>query len=269
MADDEELEGTEEAHSVTPQVPKAPLTGWQRLAQTFVNPPGPRSQPVVEDLSHLSDAERRRRINQIDSTERKVGLAAGALAGVFALVYTIPYMVGKISVATTTKPVHKACAHHYKYTLNPGAAATCNTVYPPSHYVFPLVIWLVFAAAILITVRVGRRALLAFTIVITGLAFGTFILLLPFLVAGGWLLLRAWRTQRYGAPTARAPVEGYVRPTAGATRRPSPTAGGGRNVTRRRRGDQAEREPPVRPPPAASKRYTPKTPQKKRPPPAD
>ncbi len=271
MADDEEPGSPEEAPADVPADTGAPLTGWQRLSQTFLHPPGPKSArpaaaPPPEDLSHLSDDERRRRINQIDATERKVGLGAGALAVVFSLVYTLPYMVSKISVATTTKPVHKACAHHYKYTVNAGAAATCNTVYSPSHYAFQLVVWLIFSAAIFVTVMVGRRALMAFAIVITGLAFGTFILLLPFVAAGGWLLLRAWRVQRYGSPTARAPVEGYVPPPPRGARRP-PGAEGNRNATRRRRADQGESIADVRKPPSASKRYTPKTPQKKKPPP--
>jgi hypothetical protein len=269
MADDDELEGTEPEDEGTPEPSGRPVTGWQRLTETFLRPPGPktvRPQPAPQDLSHLTDAERRRRINQIDPTERKVGLAAGVLALVFSVVYTVPDMVSKVSVATTVKPVHKVCADHYKYTVNAGAAATCNTVYSTSHYVFELVFLLVFSAALLVTVRIGRRALMAFAIVICGLAFGTFLLLLPFLVAGGWLLLRAWRTQRYGSPTARAPVEGYVPPVRGAPRAPAGPRQP-RNATRR--GRAAPAAPEGKKPPAPSKRYTPKTQKKRRPPPAE
>jgi hypothetical protein len=261
-----------------------PMSGWQRLSQTFLRPAVPRttrSSPDPVDLSTLSDAERRARINQIDPTERKIGLAAAILAAIFALVYTIPYMVSKIAVATTVKPVHKACADHLTYTLNAGKAATCNGVYPPSHYAFPLVIWLVFAAAILITVRIGRRAPLAFATVLTGLAFGTLILILPFLVAGGWLLLRAWRTQKFGSPTAKAPVEGYVRPPPGSRRRSggstaastAATTGNStgtartRNSTRRQRRKQPDETPGARQPPSQNKRYTPKAPPRRKVPP--
>ncbi len=262
------------------------VSGWQRLSQTFLRPPGPsgpsaaraNARPAAEqpDFTTMTDAEVRDRISRIDPTERKVGLAASALAAVFALVYTVPYMVSKIKVATTVKPSHKTCPAHLTYTAHAGAAATCNGVYAPSHYVLPLVVWLVFAAAILVTVRIGRRAPLAFAVVLTGLAFGTIILFIPFVVAGGWLLLRAWRTQRYGSPTAKAPLEGYVRPAPGSRRSPlsgrsaaaakGAPSGGARNTTRRRRRDEPEAASP-RSAPTASKRYTPKAAPKRKVPP--
>ncbi len=273
--------GAEEGPGGAPVGNGAPMTGWQRLSQSFLRPPNPQSRrkPDPVDMSGLSDAERRKRINQIDSTERKIGLAAGILAAIFALVYTIPYMVSRISVPwTTVKPVDKICPSGLAYTLEAGKAATCNGVYPPSHYVFSLVLWLVFAAAILVTVRIGRRSPLAFAMVLTGLAFGTLILILPFLLAGGWLLLRAWRTQKYGAPTATSPVEGYVRLPPGAGRRRAATAdtsagagasgGAGRNTTRRTRRNHSEQSPDVRNVPTQNKRYTPKAPARKKIPPS-
>ena len=277
---DEATGDVEETGTSLPEVsdpPGPPLTGWQRLSQTFLHPPGPRTaQPKqhATDLSELTDDERRARINRIDPTERKVGIAAGVLAAVFALVYTIPHMVSKISVATTVPParsplaprswlpVHASCPK-YHYTVGSTGKATCNGVLPASHYIYQLIFLLVFAVAILVTVRIGRRAPLAFAIVLTGLAFGVFFLLLPFLVAGGWLLLRAWRTQRYGSPTAREPVEGYVRPPPGASRRTvRPDAGAKKG---RKASDAA---PPERKPPVQSKRYTPKSPPRRRPPPS-
>ncbi len=244
--------------------PRRPRTGWERLSDTFLRPASPqrpRPAPVKIDYASMTDDEKRARITQIDPVERKVGLAAAALAAVFALVYTIPYMVSKISVATTVKPVHDTCIDKYHYVASTN---TCNTVYPASHYTFPLVLWLVFAIAIYVTVRIGRRAPMAFAIVLTGLAFGTVIIMLPFVVGGGWLLLRAYRTQKYGAPTAKAPVEGYVRPPPrsgrGSTRGTGTAGGGGgtRDTSRRTRGSEPEPEQAVRRPPTASKRYTPK-----------
>lgn len=269
--DGDDITAAEEAGSGADDVPPRtrPRTGWERLSETFLrpaSPPGPRPAPVTIDYAAMSDDEKRARITQIDPMERKVGLGAAALAAVFALVYTIPYMVGKISVATTVKPVHKTCTHGYHFVASTN---TCNTVYPASHYTFPLILWLVFAAAIYVTVRIGRRAPMAFAIVLTGLAFGTVIILLPYVVCGAWLLLRAYRTQKYGAPTAKAPVEGYVRPPPRSGRgagRPSPTSGT-RNTTRRTRAGEPEQAD--RPPPSASKRYTPKSaPKRKVPPPS-
>ncbi|MDA8359430.1 MAG: hypothetical protein M0Z95_24710 [Actinomycetota bacterium] len=267
-------------------------TGWQRLQESFFKPPPPRSPktpPTPADFSKMTGAEIRARINQIDDTERKIGLAGAILAAIFALIFTVPYMVSKIAVATTVKPLHKTCADHLTYEANGKGPATCNGIYPPSHYVFPLVVWLVFALAIFVTVRIGRRAPVAFALVLTGLAFGTFIVIVPFLGAGGWLLLRAWRTQRYGSPTARAPVEGYVRP---GPREPRGTrAGPGRNGRAgvgstgllsgseatgssgrgflRRRPAEIPQQARSRPTPTANKRYTPKAPPKKKIPKAD
>lgn len=248
-----------------------PRTGWERLSETFLRPAQPpvrRAEPQKIDYASMTDEEKRARITQIDPVERKVGLVAAALAAVFALVYTVPYMVSRISVATTVKPVHKTCTHGYTYVASTN---TCNTVYPASHYTFPLVLWLLFAVAIYVTVRIGRRAPMAFAVVLTGLAFGTVIIMLPYVVAGGWLLLRAYRTQKYGAPTAKAPVEGYVRPPPRSARTGGGSAGanGTRNTTRRRRQNEPEPETTVRRPPTASKRYTPRSaPKKKVPPPS-
>ena len=269
---EEDSENPEEAEAetggVTPR--PRPRTGWERLSETFLRPassPRSRPEPVKVDYASMTDEEKRARITQIDPMERKVGLAAAALAAVFALVYTIPYMVAKISVATTVKPLHKTCTHGYHYVA---ATNTCNGVYPASHYTFPLILWLAFSVAIFVTVRIGRRAPMAFAIVLTGLAFGTVIIMLPYVVCGAWLLLRAYRTQKYGAPNAKVPVEGYERPPPrqgrGSGRRAAPA--GPRNTTRRKRGNDPEPEEPVRQPPSASKRYTPKSAPKRKVPPS-
>lgn len=254
----DDLSDAEDPPSGPPADNNGPMTGWQRLSQTYLRPPKPtsqsRSDPV--DLSTLSDAERQRRITQIDGTERKIGLVAAVLAAVLSLIATVPYMVKKTVVETTVKPVHKTCADGFKYTAK---TATCNTIYPASHYTFYLVVLLIFSLAIFITVRIGRRAPLAFAITITGLAIATvlssLIIALPFLAGGGWLLLRAWRTQKYGSPTAKAPVEGYVRPSPGATRaRPGASGGTARNSTRRtrRRGQSEEPQNAANHPPRTS-----------------
>jgi hypothetical protein len=260
MVEEGEAADNEEGSTDATTAPAAPLTGWQRLSQTFLNPPGPRSarpQQPAQDLSHLSDDERRKQINQIDATEKKIGLAAGALSIAFTLVYSIANVVSK----TLSKPKNGTCPNNLVFTLHPGGAATCN--YPTSQFVFHIVAGVIFSAAIFVTAFVGRRALMAFTIVIAGLFFGTFILAVPFIAVGAWLLLRAWRVQRYGSPTAKAPVEGYVPPPPRGTRRPPAE----RTATRRKRGEPIDAASTERKAPEPSKRYTPKTQKKKRPPP--
>lgn len=202
----------------------------------------------------MDDDEKRARIAAIDPLERKVGIIGSILGVALALYANVPYMVSKIAVPTTVKPKNKACADGLKYVAS---TKSCNGVYPASHYVLPLVVSLVLAIAIYVTVRIRRRAPLAFALVMTGLAFGTLIVLVPFGLAGAWVMLRAWRTQKYGAPTARVRLEGWAPPAPrGTTRRPksSGPAGG------RRRKGAAEDKSTVRKPPSANKRYTPKTP---------
>ncbi len=251
-------------------------TGWQRLSRTFVGPPVPRSAPrggprstsqataPVPDFAGLTDAQKRQLVNQVDGMEKKIGYAASALAVVLTLVGSVPYMVRKVSVATLTKPSDHSCPHHYTYTGS-GSSATCNTIYSVGHYAFYMVVLLVFAAAILVTVRIGRRAPLAFTIVLTGLALGSLlsqtIAVLPFIIAGGWLLLRAYRSQKYGAPGAKAPLPGYTPAARGPA--PRAKAGSATNASRRsRKGAPPPTTVTGRAAPGANKRYTPKTPPK-------
>jgi hypothetical protein len=156
------------------------------------------------------------------------------------------------------------------YAANGKGPATCNAVYPAGHYVLPLVVWLVLGVAIYVTVRLGRRAPMAFAIIITGLAFGTILVLVPFVGAGAWLLLRAWRTQKYGSPTARSPVEGYVRPPPRAGRAGPRTRSTAASQAKSASSRGAKAGPPARrEAPSANKRYTPKAPPRKRPPPPE
>lgn len=234
----------------------APRTGWERLSQTFLRPASapkpPQEQP---DFSRMDDDEKRARIVAIDPTERKVGIVASVLAVALAIYANVPYMVSKIAVPTTIKPKGKACPADLKYVAS---TKSCNGVYPASHYVLPLVITLVLAVAIYVTVRIRRRSPLAFTLVMTGLAFGNLIVLVPYGLAGAWVMLRAWRTQKYGSPTSRVPLEGWVPPAPRGTTRRARSAGpsGGR----RRKGGTEPAKSTVRKPPSANKRYTPKTP---------
>ncbi len=245
--------------SITPGNGGAPRTGWQRLSDTFLRQPTQAPQEVP-DFSRMSDTEKRSRIVTIDPAERKVGIIASILGVALTLYSTVPYMVSKIAVVTTVKPKGTTCTPvvgitglHYVKSTN-----TCNGVYPASHYILPLIVELVLAVAIYVTVRIRRRSPLAFTLVMTGLAFGTLFVLVPYGLAGAWVMLRAWRTQKYGAPTAKGrALEGWVPPPPrGSTRRPRSTGPSGS-----RRGKAAVPEKStVRKPPTANKRYTPKAP---------
>ena len=241
-------------------------TIWERLSATFLRPPAPKARPDEQvDFSRMSDDEKRARIVGVDQTERRIGITASLLGVALAVYANVPYMVSKVSVVTTVKPKDKACPPtigvtglHYVASTN-----SCNGIYSPGHYILPLVVSLVLAIAIYVTVLIRRRSALAFTIVMTGLAFGSLLVLVPYGVAGGWIMLRAWRTQKYGAPNVRTVQTGWTPPPPrGSTRRPKSTA------PRGRKGKDAATAT-TRKPPAANKRYTPKSaPKKKVAPPA-
>ena len=78
---------------------------------------------------------------------------------------------------------------------------------------------LLFALTLFVAVQLRRRSALGFAALMNGLAFetttGSFILGLPFIFFGGWLLIRAWRVQQYGSPTA-------TKATAGGAPAPRP-----------------------------------------------
>src|SRR5579862_6703433 len=229
-------------------------TLWQRVSRSLVGPPQPKPPPDSLDFSRMTDDEKRAHIVQIDGSERRVGLIASGLGVALAIYANVPYMVSKIAVPDpTVKPKGTSCLSGLRYVAK---TKTCNAVYPTSHYVLPLIVSLVLALAIYVTVRIRRRAPLAFTMVMTGLAFGSLLTLVPYGVGGGCIMLRAWRTQKYGSPTAKSPVTGWVAPPPRAASRRA-SAG-----SRKRRGTESNGS--GRKPPEANKRYTPKSPPKKK-----
>lgn len=238
-------------------------TVWQRIQQTFLRPVAPRAASQAPDVSGMNDDEKRAMIVRIDPTERKLGMVASALGVALALYVNLPYMVSKTSVPISgMKPKGETCPpsagiSHLHYVA---ATKSCDGIYPTSHYVLPLIVSLVLAIGIYVTVRIGRRSPLAFTMIMTGLAFGSMIVLVPFGAGGAWVMLRAWRTQKRGSPTAKAPIPGWTAPPPrGTTRRAKST---GPRTTRKRRGEAQTTT--NRKPPSANKRYTPKSPPKKK-----
>ncbi len=110
---------------------------------------------------------------------------------------------------------------------------------------------LLFCALGFFALRKRKRTLVAFSFFVTGFAFTLLFAPLGFalIFLGGWLMLRAYRLQKYGT----ANMKMVAKEAAG---RPS------------RKQRQAEAKKPVKPTgyqaPRANKRYTPKAPTKKK-----
>jgi hypothetical protein len=117
-------------------------------------------------------------------------------------------------------------------------------------------------AAILILCVIGflalwrrRRTFVAFDLFLIGFGFTLFIGLVGFvfILLGGWLMLRAWRINKYGTTSSKAiAAQARERPKGRDRKQPAKTAGKKTTQT----GD--------RKPPTASKRYTPKAPPRKK-----
>ncbi|HEX3334010.1 MAG TPA: tetraspanin family protein [Acidimicrobiales bacterium] len=104
-----------------------------------------------------------------------------------------------------------------------------------------------------------RRSLLAFDLFLIGFGFTLFIGLIGFLfiLVGGWLLLHAWRINKYGTYNAKVIArETRNRPRGGASK------GTPAKSTAKSRATYDPDAP--KKPPAASKRYTPKAPPRKK-----
>jgi hypothetical protein len=262
-----------------------PRTFLERMSRTFLNPPKPKTKPAPVDEAparELTDEEKRVQITRIDPTERKLGYAAAILASVVSLITFAPFINNPaLTVQKTASPIRgHTCQHLYRYG-KVGGHFTCvaDVRYSRSHWVTELVILLIFALAVVVATRLRRRAALAFTTLMTGLAMLSVVqsvLAFPFIFLGGWLMVRAWRVQRYGSPTAKSRAGGGSA-GSGTTRGWSGATGGGRGRSTRpatradaRSGRRARSKAPSGPVrPAPSKRYTPKAPPRRRIPPAE
>jgi hypothetical protein len=236
-------------------------TGWRaaigRMSPVFLRPPKPRvDADSVVDGAAMSDDQKRRTILGLDATERKVGVIGSGLAVLIALLTTLPFVLNpKTAVNQSLAPVKGQTCANKAFTYDK-ATNKCNgkVVYSLDHWVFILILLLAFALALYVTVRIGRRGPVGFTALMAGFAYETQvgILGLPFIAAGGWLLIRAWRVQKYGSPTATK-----MNPTG--ERRPPPAKA--ERPTRAKKKSKASAPAG----PAPSKRYTPKAPQRKKP----
>jgi hypothetical protein len=234
-------------------------TGWRgtvsRMSGGFL-PQAKKAPADTEPHGPMSDAQKRRAILGLDKRERQVGLIGSALAALIALTTTVPYVLKPKTAVNQTLPANKNHTCSVQHFTFDKATGKCNgkVVYSLDHWVFALVLLLVFALAIFVTVRIGRRGPLGFTTLMAGLAYETQVgvLGLPFIAAGGWLLIRAWRVQRYGSPMGTK-----TNPTG--ERRPPPA-----RAERPTRAKKSKSKTPEPTGPAPNKRYTPKAQTKKK-----
>jgi hypothetical protein len=263
-----------------------------RLSQTFAKftqPGGARDGAAADAATPtMSEAEKAKTIRRIDQTERRIGFFGTGLLAVIGLVAFVPYIENpKKRVSETISRLGKHCPAGYKAIVVNGAHQCTRSVpHSAAYWAFYLCIVLAFAAFILIATLVGKRSLLAFALLFGGLAVnGTTgsIIGLIFVVAGGWLLVRAYRVQKHGTTSGKEVAllnaERRAERKSGAS---SKSASPGTTTGRSAKGTKGTKQATTsakatkgadagdgrqRPPP--NKRYTPKAPPRKKVPPAE
>jgi hypothetical protein len=198
----------------------------QRLSDSFFSSGQPKSQAAAEAAQAMTAAERRAAMSGLDANEvkwSKAGLVLATLIGGFLTYYL-----------AVKHPTHIVKVHGHNRAVP--LSASYELVYGAV---------LLFCIVGFIGLWKRKRTLVVFSIMISGFAITIFSAPIgfAFIVLGGWLLLRAYRLQRYGTSNAR----GVAR--VAATRPPR---------ERRTRGAAANAKPGTPKPPSASKRYTPK-----------
>ncbi len=181
----------------------------------------------------------------LDHIERLVSLIAGFVAVAMAL--ALPFLIGK-RYTVTVKATAKSCAAGYKLVGN-----LCEHTRPTvvSDWILRFVMILVIGLLLVMFALLRKRVGVAFVGLFLGLAIGT--IGLPFLMLGGWLVIRALRLQKYGDATfAGSSIRAREIAKAkkeGRTLAPS--------TTKSAKGSKTT-APGTPKAPSASKRYTPK-----------
>jgi hypothetical protein len=211
-------------------------TPWtMRVKETFW--PSPAPKPGEDGEPDRIPAERRKDVmRSLDPQEVKLAFGAFTLATIAGI--AIPAYI------LATDRITKAGKH--SIAVAPDAALLGGVI-------------IVLCILGFITLWKRKRTFVSFALFLIGFAFTLFIGLIGFvfILVGGWLMLRAWRMNRYGTTDAKAiRQEVASRPRGKAA---ASTAKGARTSK-----GKTSSQPGVRKQPTASKRYTPKAPPRKK-----
>jgi len=202
------------------------------ISSKFLKPAKPKDGATQEQRDPnriLEGHERKAAVSGLDLTEIKWSKAGLVLSTVMALVTPFYLSAGH----KTTK-----LGHGKTTAVAPDAILLGGVV-------------LIFCALGFFALRRRKRSLLAFTFFVVGFGFTLILppLGLAIILLGGWLMLRAFRMQKYGTSNSKMVAKE-------AAARPS------------RKARAAQTKAPVKPTgykaPTANKRYTPKAPSKKK-----
>jgi uncharacterized membrane protein YciS (DUF1049 family) len=253
---------TDEIQTPNPTEPEP-----KSVARGFLKPKPTSPTAEKADAVIVYGDQRKEAMRSLEPFERKLGYAASALALVFGGFYC--YIGLTAAHPALAKPVGGKCSLDYKleHAKSAGKAiAFCSLQRGHSYYAILAVIMAIFVIAIALSARIGRRVALAFTVLLTGFALSAaagLAVAVPFILMGGWLMLRAWRLQKFGTTDARTVAK------LNAQARLDRKNGVKTNFAAPSKGQKVSGTNPASPTAAASttdsKRYTPKKPAPKRP----
>jgi hypothetical protein len=226
-----------------------PPTLGQRLSGAFLGTGGtsgtgrarpPRqatsSAPTSDPSEILSPGQRRAAMTSLDPVEVKFSRAGVILSAVLGVIFTLYLRSAHSDKIETVVRNGKKVREHVPISTD----------------------WLLLGAVIIVFCIIGgvslqrrKRTLLVFSFFVIGFAFTLVFAPIGFamIFLGGWLMLRAYRIQKFGTPNAKQAAR------QAATRPPR---------RERKRAAQAPPKPSGYKPPTANKRYTPKAPPRKK-----
>jgi len=227
--------GTLTEVTLLPPLPDDPKDRGQSLTGRLSDLLGGSGLADRDPQQVVPQGERKAAMSGLDRTEHKlalIGLILGALAGIGVPLWVISQnrvsKAGKNSIAVA-----------------------------PDAWLLMAAI-LVFCAVGFIALWKRKRTLVTFSLFLIGFGFTLFIGIVGFvfILLGGWLMLRAWRLNKYGSTNAKV-----VAREAAAAR---PRKGERATKDRGKEPAKASSSSGDRKPPTASKRYTPKAPPRKK-----
>jgi hypothetical protein len=192
----------------------------------------------------MTEGASREVIFGLDALERRWSLGIGVLGLLLSAIFAL----APIKTYVEQKPKNGLCAPGYALV---GKMCQKNVLL---HFASDPRFYLLLAGALVImffTWRKRRVGIIVAALMI-GLSLGNFGL--PFLALGGWLIIRAFRLQKYGNPT-------FVGSNQQSRLRAQERSANRKKGVSNSRGKKSDGDPsamPARPKPAPSKRYTPK-----------
>ncbi len=214
-----------------------PQTWSARLMGVFTGP-SPSGSPgqATDPAEILPQSERKAAMSTLSELERKWTLGAFILATVAGI--AIPaYFVAENKVTKAGKN---------SIAVAPDAKLLGGVI---------LILCVIGFAAL----WKRKRTLVAFDLFLIGFAFTVFVGLIgfAFILLGGWLMLRAWRLNKYGTTNSKMIAREAASRPRGRERKEAARSAS-------KSSSKASSSPAARKPPTASKRYTPKAPPRKK-----